>query len=343
MIIIEIIVIICLIVVNGYFAMAEIALISVKRSRLRFLIQKGDKRAKETLFLVRQSREMLSTIQVAITVIGIFAGAFGGATIAKHIEIWLSNFTFFTGYEMSLSIILVVIPITYFSLVIGELVPKQIALSNSEKTALSVTGSIILLMKITRPLVNLLSFSTLLFLKFLRIKPISEQIISEDEIKLLIAEGTDVGIFEREEQKIIENVFRLGNRPIMDYMTMKEDIVWLDINDSPSEIRKKISDDERSVFPVYEKDISRIVGAIETNDFLIHLLENGREQMDLKTLIQPVMFIEKNVPSLVAIDRLKKSFISIALITEKESKDVIGLISFHDILEAIVGEFYIEQ
>lgn len=335
----ELSLLVALIVLNGYFSLAEIALLSVKKSRLRHLSKQGNKKAQNALFLTRKSPEMLSAVQIGITMIGIFAGAFGGATVAQRIEDFLIKIPFISAYSESASIALVVIVITYFSIIIGELVPKQIALSNPEKLSLKVAGPIKIIMKATAPLVKLLSFSTATVLKFLRVKPVSEQVVSEEEIKLLIAEGAESGVFERSEQKMVESIFYLGNRPIKDFMTPSQEVIWLDINDQVSAIRKKITGSDRSVFPVCDKDINNNIGAIETKDVLTHLFDNGLENINLRSLIQPVMHIDGDVPSLVAIERLKRSSISIVLITEKTSNKIIGIISFHDILEAIVGEF----
>lgn len=343
MIIIEIVIIIGLILLNGFFALSEIALLSVKKSRLKYLAKQGDKKAKKALSLIRQSPEMLSTIQIAITTIGIFAGAFGGATVAENFESWLSKYQSIAAYSEAISVAIVVMVITYFSLIIGELVPKQIALSNSEKLSLKVAGTITMLMKITTPLVKLLSTSTTGLLKLLRIKPAPEHIITEEEIKLLIAEGVESGTFERAEQKIIENILHLGNRPIKDFMTPNKEIVWLDVNDPISVIKDKISLSESPVFPVYQNDIHHPIGAIESNDILSHLLTNGVDKINLKLLIQPIIDIDANLPSLVAIDRLKKSSISIAFVTEKTTNEILGIMSFHDILEAVVGEFQMKQ
>lgn len=338
-IIIEIILILGLIILNGYFSMSEIALLSVKKSRLRHLSKQGNKKAKNALFLTRNSSEMLSTIQIGITTIGILAGAFGGATLAEYLENYLNQFVFVSAYSEVISVVVVVIIITYFSLIIGELVPKQLALSNPEKRALKVAGTIKTLLKISIPLVKLLSLSTDMLLKLLRIKPAFEQTVSEEEIKLLIAEGTESGVFERAEQKMVERIFHLGNRPIKDFMTAREKVVWLDINDPIEEIRRKIITSDKSVFPICDGSLSKNIGAIETKDVLTHLFETGFDNMDLKSIIQPVIHINAEVPSLVAIERLKKSAISIVLITEKSSDKIIGIISFHDILEEIVGEF----
>jgi len=343
MILIEILIILGLIVLNGYFALAEIALLSVKKSHLKYLAQQGNKKAKQTLLLIRKTPEMLSTIQIAITVIGIFAGAFGGATVAEHIGKALSKYPFIAAYSEAISVALVVIILTYISLIIGELVPKQIALSNAEKLSLKVAGPITTLMKITSPLVKLLSASTLKLLQLLGIKPASEHMVTEEEIKLLIAEGTESGVFEKAEQKMVENVFHLGNRPIKDFMTPNTEVDWLNINDSISTIKNKIGKSERSIFPVYKGSIDHLIGAIETNDILTQLLTRGFKKIDLESLIQPVMNVHANIPSLVAINRLKKSSVSIAIVTEETTHQILGVISFHDILEAIVGEFKIEQ
>ena len=156
---------------------------------------------------------------------------------------------------------------------------------------------------------------------------------------MLIAEGAESGVFEISEQKMVESIFHLGNRPIKDFMTSRKEVVWLDVHDSLSEIRDKIVNNDRSVFPVCDGQLDNAIGAVETKDILIHLFDKGAEYIDLELLIQPVIRIDAEVPSLVAIERLKRSSISIVLITEKESKKIMGIISFHDILEAIVGEF----
>ncbi len=339
-IIIEIVLIVALIVLNGYFSLSEIALLSVKKSRLKHLSKQGNVKAQKALFLTRKSPEMLSTVQIGITMIGIFAGAFGGATVAEHMEQWLQTFTTLAVYAEPISVAVVVIIITFLSLVIGELVPKQIALSNPEKISLRVAGPITLIMRFATPAVALLSRSTAFFLKLLRIKSATEQIVSEEEIKLLIAEGAESGVFERAEQKMVESIFHLGNRPISDFMTPDEEVVWLDINDSVETIRNKITGSDRSVFPVCEGSLDKNLGAIETKDVLSHLFKNEKGGIDLQALVQPVMHINADVPSLVAIERLKRSSVSIVLITDnKGTGDVLGIISFHDILEAIVGEF----
>ncbi|KKQ28062.1 MAG: hypothetical protein US42_C0002G0017 [Candidatus Magasanikbacteria bacterium GW2011_GWC2_37_14] len=341
-VLIEILLIIALIILNGYFSMSEIALLSVKKSRLRHLSKQGSKKAQNALFLTRKSPEMLSTIQIGITVIGIFAGAFGGATVAEHLEKFLSVFPPITGYSELISVAVVVIVITYLSLIIGELVPKQIALSNPEKLSLRVAGPIKIIMKIATPLVNLLSSSTTILLKLLHIKPAPEQIVTEDEIKLLIAEGAESGVFERAEQKMVESIFHLGNRPIKDFMTLRNAIIWLDTNDSYDEIKRKISTSDRSIFLLCENTLDNFIGILEVKDILSHYFKgNVEEKINLRNLSQPAIKIDVDTPALVAIERLKRSSLNMALVTDKNSKNkdvIMGIITFHDILEAIVGE-----
>lgn len=338
-VVMEILLIILLIILNGYFSMSEIALLSVKKSRLKYLAKQGNKKAQSALFLTRRSSEMLSTIQIGITLIGILAGAFGGATVAEPLEVWLSQFMLIGMYSEFISVAIVVVVITLLSLIVGELVPKQLALSNPEKRALKVAGTIKTIMKITEPFVKLLSTSTNLLLKLLRVKPNVEQLVTEEEIKLLIAEGAESGVFERSEQKMVESIFYLGNRPIKDFMTPDTEVVWIDIHDDVEMIKKKIITSDRSVFPVYDGSVNKNLGAIEVKDVLAHLFDKGVNNMSIKDLVQPVMHIDASVPSLVAIERLKRSSVSIAIIIDKTQDNIVGIISFHDILEAIVGEF----
>jgi len=336
---IEIILILVLIILNGYFSLSEIALLSVKKSRLKHLVKEGNSKAENALFLTRKSSEMLSTVQIGITMIGIFAGAYGGATVAEYMEEWLMNIPVLAAYSEPVSVIVVVIAITFLSLVVGELVPKQIALSNPEKIALQVAGPIKMVMKLATPLVAVLSASTAGVLRILRIRPSVEQVVSEEEIKLLIAEGAETGVFERSEQNMVESIFHLGNRPIKDFMTPSTEVVWIDVHDTVEVIKQKIKKSDRSVFPVCEGTFERNLGAIEVKDVLRHIFDTGEGEFDVRSLLQPVMHIHADVPSLVAIERLKRSSVSIVLITEKTSNAFVGIISFHDILEAIVGEF----
>lgn len=335
----ELALLIILILLNGFFSLSEIALLSARKSRLLYFSRQGSRRAKAALTLVGKSPEMLSAIQIGITAIGIFAGAFGGTTLAEHIEGYIQTFPTVAQYSGPISVVIVVILITYFSLIVGELVPKQIALSNPERLAILVARPIRLVMKIAHPLVKILSASTGAMLRLLRIKPSNNPVITEEEIKLLVAEGTETGVFAKSEQKMVGSIFHMGNRPIKDFMTPRAQVVWIDINDSIATIKEKIAGSDRSVFPVCEGSLDHTLGAVEVKDIFLRLFYTDAPETLLKKLIQPVLRIDSDAPSLVAIERLKRSPISIAMITEKANEKTVGIISFHDILEEIVGEF----
>lgn len=339
----EIIIILVLIVLNGFFALSEIALISAKKSRLRQSAKKGDKKAQDALSLARKPSEMLSAIQIGITSIGIIAGVFGGATIAERIGVALKKYPIFSLYSETIGVVIVIIIITYLSLIIGELVPKQIALAYPEKLSKRIAGPIKLIIKIAQPLVRLLSYSSAKVLKIFCIKPVSGSAVTEEDVKLLIDEGIELGAFERSEQRMVENIFHIGNRPIKDFMTPENEIIWLSIDDSVAEIKKKIANSDKTTFLVYKNNKDNILGAVETNDILVSFIDNGWDNFNLGKIIQPIISLQSYLPSLVVIERLKNLSINIALIKDKDSKDVLGLISFHDILEAIVGEFKISQ
>ncbi len=335
----ELALLIILIVLNGFFSLSENALLSARQSPLLHFAKQGSRRAKAALGLTSKSPEMLSAIQIGITSIGIFAGAVGGTTLAEYIGAYIRRFPFLSAYSEPLSIVVVVIFITYFSLIIGELVPKQIALSNPERLAILVARPIQAIMQVAHPLVKILSTSTAAVLRLLRVKPSNNPVITEEEIKLLIAEGTETGVFEKSEQKMVGSIFHMGNRPIKDFMTLRGHVIWIDINDPLDTIKKKIAGSDRSVFPVCDRDLDHPLGAVEVKDILIRLFNPDAPELTLNNLVQPVLQIDANSSSLVAIERLKRSPISIALVTEKSSQKTVGIISFHDILEEIVGEF----
>lgn len=318
--------------------MSEMALLRVKKSRLKLLAKEGNKSAKNTLSLIKNPPEMLSTIQVGITLVGIFTGVFSGATISQTISSQIAKIEILKPYSMAISILFVVLVITYFIVVLGELLPKQIGLSDPEKISMKATKPIKIFMKINKPLVRFLSKSTRFFMKLFGISPAKEEYITEDEVKLLIAEGTKKGNFEKGEKRIIERVLFLGNLSIKRFITPKEKLVWLDINDSLKLIQKKITQSDKSVFPVFDGGLENIVGAVEVKDILAWTFQNPKH-FDLKSLLQPLASVPARTPALLVIEKLRKSNISIMLITGKNKHEIIGIVSFHDILEALVGSF----
>jgi putative hemolysin len=338
-VLIQIIIILLLILLNGFFALSEIAFIRAKKSHLKRQANKGNKKAEKALSLSREPSEMLSAIQIGITAVGVLSGAFGGVTIAKHIEGAFVNLPYISSYSESISILIVVTIITYLSLVVGELAPKQIALAYPEKAAMKVSSLIKLIIKITKPLIVVLSFSSTYLVKLLNIKSPKKDNVTEEDVKLLIAEGMESGAFEKSEQNMVENVFRLGNRSIEEFMTPQEDVIYFSTNESIDNIKKKISGSDKTTFLVYEKEKGNVIGAVEANDILVYFIDNGIDKIDLKEIIQPVISLDSDVPSLVAIERLRKIYINIAVIKKKDTDKIIGIISLHDILEAVAGEF----
>lgn len=331
---IEIFIILLLILLNGVFAMAEIAIISARKYKLKKLANEGDKDAQIALELSNNPNRFLSTVQIGITLIGILAGAFGGATIAESLSAYLSSFPLLDPYSGFLGVGIVVIVITYLSLVIGELVPKRIALNNPVGIALFVSRFMNFLSLATGPVVRALSISNDLVLGILRIKIKQEAWVSEDEVRMLISEGTKIGIFERAEKDIVERTLLLDDKKLSSLMTPKRKIAWLDINDSPKKIRAKISKRPHSHYPVCEGSLDTIAGVVRTENLLTDFLAD--EKIDLQADLRKAIFVPGAMNALKVLEVFKKSGIHIVLVVE--DKKVVGLVSLTDILEAIVGD-----
>ncbi|MGZ7070435.1 MAG: hemolysin family protein, partial [Methanobacterium sp.] len=237
---IEILIIFILIIFNGLFVLSEIALVSARKIKLQLMANEGDKRAETAIDLIDDPNNFLSTIQIFITLISIFAGTFGGATIAQRLDAYLTEINFFQPYTGLISVVVVVLLITYFTLILGELVPKRVAIDNSENIAVVVARPVQILSRIITPVVYFLSASMNFVLRLLRVKEPEEEEVAEDQIKLLIEEGTRTGEFEKAEEEMINRIFELDERRINTLMTPKTDIVWIDANESVEEIQKRI-------------------------------------------------------------------------------------------------------
>ena len=331
----EILIIVLLIFLNGLFAMAEIAIIASRKHKLQKQAQEGNESAKKALELAENPNRFLSTTQVGITLIGIFAGAFGGATIARFLHEALVKIPVLAPYSDALSLGIVVVLITYFSLIIGELVPKRIALSHPEAIAAFVAIPMDMLSRFTIPIVSLLSKSTDIILKILRIKESNETGVSEDEVKMLIREGTKTGVFEQTEKNIVERTFRLSDRKVNSLMTSRKQIVWLELNSSLKTIQNKLLKITHSYYPVCKNTLDQVIGIVRTEDALKDYLEDG--EVDLQKSLHKPLFIPSNTPALRVLELFKKSGIHLALIVD-EYGTIEGLVSLTDILEAIVGD-----
>ncbi|MFH0787929.1 MAG: hemolysin family protein [Pseudomonadota bacterium] len=331
----EILIIFLLMICNALFAMSEMAVVASRKVRLQQWANQGNTRAQVALDLAQSPNRFLSTIQVGITLIGILAGAFGGTTVARSLEGYLKGVPYLRGYSEVLSLGIVVLGITYLSIVLGELVPKRLALNNPERIASAIAVPLRLLATITHPVVQVLTISSEGVLKLLGYQPSREPPITEEEIKVLIEQGTQAGVFAEKEKDIIKSVFRLADREVGVLMTTRLEIVWLDLNAPIEENRVKIMDHPYSRFPVAQDNLDNVLGVVRAKD----LLDQGLSSriMDLKEKMTPPLFVPENAPALHLLELFKKSRPHLALVVD-EYGGIQGLVTLNDILESIVGE-----
>ena len=332
----EIIIILILILLNGILAMAEIALVSARRSRLDMDAQKGDAGAKLALDNANAPSRILSAIQIGITLIGILTGIFSGATIASGMESLFSTLGLLPGLSHSLGIIAVVIIVTFFSLVLGELVPKQIGLKTPEKIAKFMVRPLLALALITHPFTWLLSKTSDLLIRALNIKPSSDSNVTEEEIKAMIQEGTEDGEVQEIEQDIMERVFHLGDQKIGSLMTHHSDLVWMDIADPPNVMLQKMKEQIHSVYPVCEGDLDKVLGVVFIKDLFLEDLSGGN--FNIRDRMRPAQFILETLTAYETLELFKQNKIHYGLVID-EYGSTVGMVTLNDILEAIVGDF----
>ncbi|MGL5940430.1 MAG: hemolysin family protein [Waterburya sp.] len=331
----EIILILILIIANGIFSGSEMAVISARKVRLEQLANRGNKNARVALKLANAPNNFLSTVQIGITLIGILSGAVAGATIAERLELVLEGNTILKPYSEGISVGVVVGLIAYLSLVIGELVPKRIALNNPEQIACSVAKPMRFLSRLAAPLVHLLSISMELLLKLLGIKDSEEPFVTEEEIKVLIRQGAESGMFEESEQEMVERVFRLGDRSVKSLMTPRTKIIWLDLESSLTEILQKVNNSNYSRFPVARGSIDQCVGIVRGSRLLATQLFN--QNAELESLMQSPLYVAESTRALNVLEQFKQTGIHIALVTD-EYGGIEGLVTLTDLMEAIVGD-----
>lgn len=332
---IEIVIIILLIIANGVFAMSETAFVSARKVRLQQRANEGDKKAAAALELANSPNRLLSTVQLGITLIGILAGAFGGATVADAVAVYIRAVPWLAPYSSAIALTVVVVVITYLSLVIGELVPKRIALNNPERIAVLVVNPMRVLSTIASPFIHLLSISTEGILRLIGLRPSGEPPITEEEINVLIEEGTQIGTFEAAEQDMIERIFRMGDRRVSALMTHRPDIVWLDVEDPVQEIRQTIRESNYSRFPVCQESLDNVLGMVHAKDLLLQCMAG--QTLDLKSALHEPVYVIENTSTLKVLEMFKKTGKQAALVIQ-EYGDIQGLITLNDILEAIVGD-----
>ena len=307
---------------------------TARKIRLQQLAESGDKQAQAALNLAKNPNQFLATVQVGITLVGILAGAFGGATIAKNIAAYLNNILILAPYSELIGVGIVVIVITYLSLIIGELVPKRLALNNPERIASMMAPPMHSLSKIALPVVRLLDISTDVVMRLLGVKPSTEPSITLEEIKVLIEQGTESGVFEESEQDMIENVLRLDERPVGAWMTPRTKIVWLDIEEPLEVIQRKVIEHHYSRYPVAKDNLDNVIGIVWAKDLLVQNLTH--QPLDLKVLLRPPLFIPESLSALDVLELFKEQGKHIALVTD-EYGGIEGMVTHNDILEDIVG------
>ena len=321
---------------NGLFSMAEIALVSARKARLEAQAVKGDAEAANALKLANHPDTFLSTVQIGITLIGVLTGIFSGESFKEPLANWFAQFEGLAKYSNTIATTIIVIVITYLSLVLGELVPKRIGLSNPEGIAKSLAGLMRFLGWLTHPLIWLLSKSSHLIVRLLNIKT-SESQVTEEEIKAIISEGTEQGTIEEAEQEIIERVFHLSDRNITSLMTHRTDLDWIEGHQTVLETRKELKDLIHSVYPVCEEDIDHIKGVVSIKD-----LFSADDNATIFSIMKEAMYVPENNSAYQVLEKFKQTKIHQCFIVD-EYGSVQGLITLNDILEAIVGDIPQEE
>ena len=314
--------------------MAELAMMTARRARLESRSESGSSGAKAALALKERPDRFLSAVQIGITLIGILSGAFAGATLAEALGTELDKIPMFQGSGEGLAVAIVVVIVTFMSLIFGELVPKQIALNNPEGVAVLISRPMRLLAKISTPFVWLLSATSNGVMKALRIEPGEGSQVSEEEVRFLLREGTEAGLFEPAEQAIIERTFRLGDRSVRSLMTHRNDIVWLDLEHPLDDSMARMLEAPHHYFPLCRGDVHEVVGILAVKDVLQSLRTEG--EVLLEPLAQKALFVIGSITGLRLLEIFRESRSSIALVVD-EHGSLEGLVTVNDLLEAVVG------
>lgn len=328
----EILIVLGLIFLNALFVMSEIALVSARKARLESMADKGDIKARNALDLSHNPEIFLSAAQIGITLIAILTGVYSGEKFGKDLEPVIKEISFLSNYAAPISTTIVVIIVTFFSIVFGELIPKRIGLISAEKIAKRAASPMRFFAKLTHPFVWLLNKTSNLIFKIFNIKSERDDFVTEDEIKAIITEGTESGSVEEEEKEMIERIFHLGDRNITSLMTHRSDVIWFDVNDNEEKIREKIVQEPHSFYPICDGEIDNIRGVVSIKDLYI-----ADDFTLFKDLMVPALFVPDNNTAYQVMAKFKESKFHACFIVD-EYGSLRGMISLNDILEAIVGD-----
>lgn len=328
----EIIFLLLLIFVNSLFVISEIALVSARKSRLEHQAEKGDKKARIALDLSNNPEKFLSAAQIGITLIAILTGVYSGERFSRYLRPSIEQISFLREYADTIATTIVVILVTFLSIIFGELIPKRIGLLRAERIAKLVATPMNAFARFTHPFVWLLNKTSNLFFRVFNIKRSTDDAVTEEEIKTLITEGTEAGTIDEAEQEIIERVFHLGDRNITSLMTHRSDIIWFNLDDNEDKIKEKILQEPHSAYPICDGLIDNIKGVVSIKDLYV-----SPDSTLFKDIMQPALFIPENNSPYQVMEKFKESKIHSAFIVD-EYGSILGLLTLNDILEAIVGD-----
>lgn len=331
----NVLLLVLLVVINGVFSMTETAVVSVRKTRLQSEADNGNTKAKTALQLVENPNAFFSTIQIVISLISIISGAYGAALFSGPVAAQLRKVPFLASAADNLAVILVSVVITYFSLVIGELVPKRLAISEPEKIASQMSGTMKVISAISMPLVKFLSFSTDVVLKLIGAKGTADHSVSEEEVKVMIEQGKQVGVFEETEQDIVESVFRMSDRTVDALMTPRIEVPWLDVDEPIDENLNEIMTSDNLYYPLIQGQADNVIGIVSSKKLLDSFIRH--ETTNLMALADKPLFIPESKSALSVVDMLRDAGKQVAIVLD-EYGGFSGMVTLMDIMESLVGD-----